>query len=476
MDACSDLLTLHTNHGTDSDEPGSWLDPECMENASNDAYSGLEPGACQPTSDYVTSAAGVYFREIGQVSLLTPAQEIHLAQRIEDGVERMKRLLLETPVGLAWLDHAAKALQNGQIRPSTILETHPNTPGYRPEDDTSRIGRFMALSRRLIQLSKENDHLRGFRAGRQHPLSCTQISQNQAAIQGILDQISLKNEVLHDLHCRLREYVHHNTPNAACSSARRWTGVLAAVDEAQWEVKRARDEFISANLRLVITIAKKYVNRGLLLSDLIQEGNIGLMKAVDRFDRRRGCRFATYASWWILQGITRAIAEQARMIRLPVHVIENGTKVVKAFRSLFNQSGRKPTTLEVAETANVPREKVESILRITMENPVSLETPLGDGDTNLGNFVPDEESVSPLAATIQNNLNQEIKKALVCLSPREAQILQMRFGIDEKRRYTLEEVGQKFGITRERIRQIEARALQKLRYSEERDKLMSFYE
>jgi RNA polymerase primary sigma factor len=476
MDACSDLLTLSTNHDTESDESGSWLDPECMGNGSNEPYSPLEPGACQSISDDVTSASGVYFREIGRVSLLTPAQEIHLAQRIEDGLARMKRLLLETPVGLAWLDHTTKALQDGQIRPSTVLETHRNTPGCRPEDDTSRVGRFIALSRRLIQLSKENDHLRVALAGRQHAFSGVQISQNQAAIEGILDQISLKHDVLHDLHCRLREYVDHNRPNEAGSSSCQWAGVLAAVDEAHWEIKRARDEFISANLRLVITIAKKYVNRGLLLSDLIQEGNIGLMKAVDRFDRQRGCRFATYASWWILQGITRAIAEQARMIRLPVHVIENGTKVVKVFRSLFNQSGQKPTTLEVAEAANMPREKVEAVLRITMENPVSLETPLGDGDTSLGNFVPDEESVSPLAATIQSNLNLEIKKALVCLSPREAEIVQMRFGIDEKRRYTLEEVGQKFGITRERIRQIEARALQKLRYSEESEKLMSFYE
>jgi RNA polymerase primary sigma factor len=476
MDACSELLTLHTNDYTDSEEQESWPASEGSEDTSNKTYPDPEPEASQPTYDHVRSAAGVYFREIGQVSLLTPAQEIELAQRIEDGEDRIKRLLLQTPVGLAWLDHVANAIQNGRIRLSSVLGAPLRMPGLRSQDESEGVARFLSHTRGLIRLCAEKDRLRVTPGGRHPDLGFVQVSQNQAAIDAILGQISLRNEVLHELHHQLREYVCREascpTPSSICWSA----DILAAVDEAQREVKGARDEFVSANLRLVITIAKKYVNRGLSLADLIQEGNIGLMKAVDRFDPRRGCRFATYASWWILQGITRAIAEQARMIRLPVHIIENGTKVVKAFRSLFNQLGRKPTTREVSEAANVPREKVEAILCIAMEEPISLETPVGDRDTKLGSFIPDEDAVSPLAATVQNNLTLEIKKALVCLNPREAKILQMRFGINERRTYTLEEVGQKFGITRERIRQIEARALRKLKQSEKSERLMSFYE
>jgi len=479
MDACSELLTLHTNDYTESEEQESWLtsedSSEDSEDTSNETCPDPEPEASEPTYDHLMSAAGVYFREIGQVSLLTPAQEIELAQRIENGENRIQRLLLQTPVGLAWLDHVADEIQNGSIRLGSVLKAPLRMPGLRSQDETEAVTRFLSLTRGLIRLCAEKDRFRVARGGRHTDFSFSLVTQNQAAIDAILNQISLRNEVLHGLHHQLRDYVYREATCPTPSSC--WSAdILAAVDEAQRDVKGARDEFVSANLRLVITIAKKYVNRGLSLADLIQEGNIGLMKAVNRFDPRRGCRFATYASWWILQGITRAIAEQARMIRLPVHVIENGTKVVKAFRSLFNQLGRKPTTPEVSEAANVPPEKVEAILCIAMEEPISLETPVGDRDTKLSSFIPDEDAVSPLAATVQNNLTVEIKKALVCLNPREAKILQMRFGINERRTYTLEEVGQKFGITRERIRQIEARALKKLKQSEKSDRLMSFYE
>ena len=476
MDACSELLNLHTNDYTDSEEQESWLTSDGGEDTSKRTYPDAEPEVSQPTYDHVGSAAGAYFREIGQVSLLTPSQEVELAQRIEEGENRIKNLLLQTPVGLAWLDQVANGIQNGTIRLSNVLDMPLRMPGLSSQDETDGVARFLCLTRGLTRFCAEKDRLRAAPDGGHPDLGFAEISQNQATIDAILGQISLRNEILHALHHQLRGYVCREASSSTSSSICWSSDILAAVDEAQREVKRARDEFVSANLRLVITIAKKYVNRGLSLADLIQEGNIGLMKAVDRFDPRRGCRFATYASWWILQGITRAIAEQARMIRLPVHVIENGTKVVKAFRSLFNQLGRKPTTREVSEAANVPREKVEAILRIAMEEPISLETPVGDRDTKLSSFIPDEDAVSPLAATVQNNLTLEIKRALVCLNPREAKILQMRFGINERRTYTLEEVGQKFGITRERIRQIEARALRKLKQSEKSERLMSFYE
>ena len=236
-----------------------------------------------------------------------------------------------------------------------------------------------------------------------------------------------------------------------------------AVEQSQREVQQARDDFVRANLRLVIRIAKKYRNRGFSLSDLIQEGNIGLMKAVDRFDYRKGYKFATYASWWILQRITRAVAEQARTIRVPVHALENETKVMKNFRSLLKRLGRKPTYAEVAEAANMPLEKVEEISHIRMGEPISLETLVGDSERPLGDLVADEDAVSPLDMTIQTSLVMEIRKVLASLTPREAQILRMRFGIDQKREYTLEELGRQFGISRERIRQIEIVALNKAR-------------
>jgi RNA polymerase primary sigma factor len=260
------------------------------------------------------------------------------------------------------------------------------------------------------------------------------------------------------------------------STRQELTDVLIKVEKAKRDVREAREEFVRSNLRLVVAIAKRYVHRGLSLADLIQEGNIGLMKAVDRFDYRKGCRFATYASWWILQGITRAIAEQARMIRVPVHIIESETRVMKTFESLINQWGRKPTASEVASAANLPRARVEKLLEVPMAQPMSLDTPIGEKGMELGNFVADEHAVSPLAMTMQSNLTLEIKRALVFLTPREAKILRMRFGIGESREYTLEELGQRFGITRERIRQIEGKAIQKLRNSDNRESLRSFYD
>ncbi len=479
----------------------------------------LAPGALDKSNDSVR----VYLREMGMVPLLTREGEIELAKRIERGENAVRKALSRSPLIIKTVLDTRTAAERGSVSVLDVLQApDPHEPEeaqdlvYQLEkqfvEATDEIG---ALYRKALQTeSKLISTSRNLKA-KQHrklrfeyarlaigisrrirslPFTSRYRRFLSGALKNVVDKLKPLEEETAKVQRKLEQFTGsdsaassgmrkelkalsqqveaiESTTSSAASELKR---TLAIVERGETESDQAKKRLIEANLRLVVSVAKRYTNRGMQFLDLIQEGNIGLMRAVDKFDYKRGYKFSTYATWWVRQAVTRAIADQARTIRIPVHMIETINKLVRLQRILLQELGREATTEELAARMDLSPSKVRRVLRIAQE-PISLQTPVGEEEeSNLGDFLVDGRMASPSDAVINLNLREQTAEVLKTLSPREEKIVKMRFGLQDGSEHTLEEVGQNFAVTRERIRQIEAKALRKLRHPSRSHRLRNF--
>jgi len=415
----------------------------------------------------------LYLKEIGKVPLLKAEEEVSIGQRIEVGQIALRRALGGIPIATARLAALVDRIRREEIPLDDVILL---PEGGEPKPD--EVKPMLAAVARIRRLQSEIEQLETALHGKKRRSAVTRanyhkwIAQNRSAIQTLMERLPLKPALVDEMVLEIRKQVRKTeglrgkelrelekevglTRNSIVST-------LREIERHDQVVRQAKRELMEANLRLVVSVAKRYLGSELSLLDLVQEGNIGLMKAVDRFQYRRGFKFSTYATWWIRQAITRAIADHSRTIRIPVHMVETLNRISRVNRGLVNEMGREPTPEELAKRTGVPTQKVRLILE-SSRKPLSLETPIGE-DSQLGDFLEDKGAGSPNDSLISQDLTTQVERALSMLSPKEKKILRLRFGIGEEGEHTLEEVGKRFAVTRERIRQIETKALRKLRH------------